>query len=81
VGTKIRHYRFDEPGTLGYVCNKYFGKHNHSDCPFRSYCTVDNKSPIDEPVAQIIRNIDADTLEAMAKAIRSSLRREHGQRI
>jgi hypothetical protein len=66
-----RFYRAGEPGTLGAVCKAYFDKPKHEGCPFQQVCLIDN-GPVEENIAlRILYSIDAETLEAMAKAIRA----------
>jgi hypothetical protein len=69
-----RFYRAGELGTLGAVCTLYFDKPEHEGCPFQYVCCADN-TPAKESISlRIINAVDAETLEAMAKAIRSTMK-------
>jgi hypothetical protein len=70
----IRFFRAGEPGTLGAVCNLYFCNPAHEGCPFQQVCCMTNL-PVKESMSlRIIHNVDAETLEAMAKVIRSTMK-------
>jgi hypothetical protein len=62
-----------EPGTLGAVCREFFDEPGHEGCPFRQVCAIENISPKESIVAHIVRSVDADTLETMARAIRATM--------
>jgi hypothetical protein len=71
-GFTVKFLRNGEPGTLGAVCKAYFNIPSHKGCPFQLICCADNL-PIELSIPiRIIRNADAETLEAMAKAIRAT---------
>jgi hypothetical protein len=73
TATTISFYRAGEPGTLGAVCKAYFDKPKHEGCPFSRICTIDNNGPVEEHATlRILYCADAETLEAMAKAIRAA---------
>jgi hypothetical protein len=63
-----------EPGTLGAVCKLYFDGQNHEGCPFQRICCPDNLPVEEGAMIQIVKAVDADTLEAMAKAIRGTVK-------
>jgi hypothetical protein len=67
----IRLRRAGEPGTLGAVCKRYFDTPKHEGCPFQMVCPVNNGPVEDNIVLRILYSTDAETLEAMAKAIRA----------
>jgi hypothetical protein len=70
----VKFYKAGEAGTLGAVCTLYFDRPNHEGCPFQQVCCADN-TPAKESVSlRIINSVDAETLEAMAKAIRSTVK-------
>jgi hypothetical protein len=66
----IHFVRAGEPGTLGAVCELYYDMPKHAGCPFRKVCTADNGPVKDNITLRILYAVDAETLEAMAKAIR-----------
>jgi hypothetical protein len=69
-----KFYQAGEPGTLGAVCALYFDRPEHKGCPFQQVCCADN-TPAKESISlQIINAVDAETLEAMAEEIRSTLK-------
>jgi hypothetical protein len=72
----IKIMRAGEPGTLGAVCNLYFDRPNHEGCPFQQVCCADNL-PVTESPVRIINSVDAETLEMMAQAIRSTKEVSH----
>jgi hypothetical protein len=65
-----RFYRSGEPGTLGAVCKLYFGIPEHEGCPFQQACPISNGPPERSITLEILNRVDAETLEAMAEAIR-----------
>jgi hypothetical protein len=69
-----RFARNGEPGTLSAVYKAYFEKPNHEGCPFQQICCADNLPGQYSAALRIIRSVDAETLEAMAEAIRSTLK-------
>jgi hypothetical protein len=69
-----RFYRAGEPGTLGAVCTLYFDKPKHEGCPFQYVCCANNTPAKESTSLRIINAVDAETLEAMAKAIRSTMK-------
>jgi hypothetical protein len=71
----IKLYRPGEAGSLGTVCEAYFDRPNHEGCPFQRVCCVGNL-PVKKSPIRVINNVDAETLEAMAKAIRATMKKE-----
>jgi hypothetical protein len=67
-----KFYRAGEPGTLGAVCKHYFGIPKHVGCPFQKVCPITNGPPERSTTLEILNGVDAETLEAMAKAIRAT---------
>jgi hypothetical protein len=70
----VKLHRAGEPGTLGAVCKLYFDIPKHEGCPFQMVCPVCNGPVEDNITLQILYSIDAETLEAMAEAIRSTMK-------
>jgi hypothetical protein len=68
----VKLYRAGEPGTLGAVCKRYFDIPLHKGCPFQRVCPINNGPVEDSITLQILYSVDAETLEVMAKAIRST---------
>jgi hypothetical protein len=68
----IKSYRAGEPGTLGAVCKAYFDKPMQEGCPFQRVCCIDNGAVEERITLHIIRSVDAETLAAMAKAVRAT---------
>jgi hypothetical protein len=66
--------RAGEPGTLSAVCKMYFDTLKHEGCPFQQICCADNLPVEDGIVLRIVRSVDAETLEAMAKAVRATMK-------
>jgi hypothetical protein len=73
---KFTFSRPGEPGTLGAVCKAYFDEPEHAGCPFQQICCADNLPVEDGAIIRIVRCADAEVLEAMAKAIRATLKEE-----
>jgi hypothetical protein len=71
-----RFYRAGEPGTLGAVCKRYFDVPKHKGCPFQKVCPIKNGPPERSTTLEILNTVDAETLEAMAKAIRFTMEEE-----
>jgi hypothetical protein len=71
-----RSYRAGESGTLGAVCALYFDRPEHRGCPFQHVCCADNTPAKVSVSLRIINAVDAETLETMAKAIRSTMKEE-----
>jgi hypothetical protein len=61
-----------KPGTLDYICRKYFNQTGHGDCPFKKCCTISNVHPDEGVTGTSVRYIGADILDAMAEEIRST---------
>jgi hypothetical protein len=72
ISSNIKIYFAGEPGTLGAVCNLYFENPEHEGCPFRKACVRGNDPAKDFATLRILCSVDAETLEAMAKAIRAT---------
>jgi hypothetical protein len=68
----FRLCRAGEPGTLGAVCKRYFGIPKHEGCPFQKARTMRNGPAEDNVTLEILNGTDAETLEAMAEAVRSA---------
>jgi hypothetical protein len=72
IAPVVKLYRAGESGTLGAVCKAYFYKPKHEGCPFQQVCTTGNGPPQEYAALHIFNGVDAETLEAMAKAIRDT---------
>jgi hypothetical protein len=51
-----------------------FDRPKHKGCPFQQVCGADNAPAKNSVSLRIINAVDAETLEAMAKAIRSTMK-------
>jgi hypothetical protein len=73
---RAKFYLAGEPGTLGAVCKLYFDTPGHEGCPFQQVCCADNLPVKDSPVRRIITSAGAETLEAMAEAVRATVKED-----